>query len=100
MTTFMTPDGRPLDDAEPQDIAREFGNIFEKLAEFFERGEWPDDEARAEWGVTMRRATVSARMWAEFGKWPEPSKAPLSSLLKHRDAPPAFDGQCHEDDIS
>lgn len=85
MPTFMTEDGRPLDDTEPQDIAREYGNVFEKLAEFFERGEWPDEEGRIEWAQQMRRAAVSARMWAEFGKWPEPSKAPLSSLKKYRD---------------
>lgn len=92
MPTFMTPDGRPLDDAEPQDIAREFGEVFERVAEMMERDEPLSDETRAELAQQMRRAAVNARLWAEFGKWPKPSVAPMSSLKKYRDEPTGLEG--------
>ena len=80
--TFMTPDGRALDDAEPQDMARGYNEIFEKLADLIERG-GPTPEERDELVRVLRQSASQCRVWAEFGKWPNPSLAPMASFKKY-----------------
>ena len=31
----------------------------------------------------MRQSAAQCRVWAEFGKWPKPSIAPLASIKKY-----------------
>ena len=81
--TFMTPDGRALDDVEPQDLARGFNELFDKVADFLERGGPHTAEDRETLVGQMRQSAAQCRVWAEFGKWPKPSIAPLASIKKY-----------------
>jgi hypothetical protein len=69
--TFMFPDGRALDDAEPQDAARELARLFQTLALHIANGGPTEDDRDA---VVEELTHVSAlmRVWAEFGRWRDP----------------------------
>lgn len=65
---FMLPDGRPLDDAEPRDIARALAPVFERLAEEIGAG-GPNEESRPALVESLAQAGALMRAWAEFGRW-------------------------------
>lgn len=64
----MLPDGKPMDDAEPKDMARLFGEVFEKVADMVARG-GPTEEERASLEEELRRASALIKVWVNFGRW-------------------------------
>lgn len=65
---FTLPDGRPLDDAEPQDIAREVARTFDLLSRVLDRG-GPLEAERAGLVETVMQIGAIMRRWAAFGRW-------------------------------
>jgi hypothetical protein len=87
---FMLPDGRALDDAEPQDIARAVAALMDRLAEDIGSGEQSTEAQREERTLLLGRAAALMRQWATFGTWP-PRRCPhcgKSTLSRPASPPP------------
>jgi hypothetical protein len=65
----MLPDGRALDDMEPQDVPRELAAMFDHLANVFRKGD-PSAAEREALAQLMARSAEQMRNWARFGRWP------------------------------
>lgn len=65
---FTLQDGRPLDDAEPQDIARELAKVFDRLGVVVAKNNLAKKE-RTELSELLSRVGAIMRTWANFGRW-------------------------------
>lgn len=64
----MLSDGRPLDDSEPQDVARELSHVFEQLSAMLAKG-GPSKKDRPEVVQLLDRLAANMRVWAKLGRW-------------------------------
>jgi hypothetical protein len=62
------PDGLPLGECAPQDIAREVAEIFDRVSTMIAEG-GPAPEQREETVELLARAASAMRAWATFGPW-------------------------------